>query len=519
MVISIDRKGFDVSVIIKTSSVKARTKRNEGRITPLGTIRKKCHQSQTVHRLMLGYPLRFLKRSTDVLRSIPTWNWGKIFRDPIQIAGLVILQTYNMLAGIMGLDEGIVKDSSPRSASPSPGRSSDGRGPEMGHCSDSPKQVLQIASFAGTVIGGAEISIHLLHKILAQRIPVRLLTTRKGTEYEYLGGGTRVIPPRAYVAGSRILDWYLAVCIIAKAGVAHRPAVIHALDTYVAPATIIAARILGIPCVVTTHNRPWLPSSHLHPIIRGWARFHLKNRDRYLHRFLKSSNGMVFISEVIRREWLEVGVNPPHSKVIFELVPEWEIVPPRQEDETLKLLAAGRLEQYKGFHVVIRAIAMLKEGIPVDLTIAGEGNYRPDLEKLAEELGVCERVRFSGWVSRSELHGLFAESDVVVASTLTVEPLGMVPIEAMSVGRPVIASREGGFMETVVDGVTGILFETGNPQSLSQAIDRLRSDRELRLRMGEAGSRRKREHFSGRASASALLDLYNDVLGMDTFRA
>ena len=161
--------------------------------------------------------------------------------------------------------------------------------------------------------------------------------------------------------------------------------------------------------------------------------------------------------------------------------------------------------------MLIRALKELGEETPVSLTLVGDGKYRPALEELAAQLGVSGRITFTGWVSRQEMKMFYAESDVVVAPTLNVEPLGMVAIEAMSVGRPVIASRRGGFLETVVDGATGILFEPGDHQALAWAVQRLAYDRNLRIEMGNAGSKRRKERFSAAWSAQAFIDFYKKV--------
>ena len=88
------------------------------------------------------------------------------------------------------------------------------------------------------------------------------------------------------------------------------------------------------------------------------------------------------------------------------------------------------------------------------------------------------------------------------------EPFGLVLIEAMALGKPVIAAAAGGPLEIVADGETGLLFEPGNAASLAQAIKRLLADPELRQRMGKAGRKRYEEHFTARRMAEKMQEAY-----------
>ncbi|MGC8539907.1 MAG: glycosyltransferase family 4 protein, partial [Phycisphaerae bacterium] len=108
---------------------------------------------------------------------------------------------------------------------------------------------------------------------------------------------------------------------------------------------------------------------------------------------------------------------------------------------------------------------------------------------------------------RSDVSALMSACDIFVLPA-PAEPFGLVLIEAMALGKPVIAAAAGGPLEIVADGETGLLFEPGNAESLAQAIKRLLADPELRQRMGEAGRKRYEEHFTARRMASDVLAAY-----------
>lgn len=128
----------------------------------------------------------------------------------------------------------------------------------------------------------------------------------------------------------------------------------------------------------------------------------------------------------------------------------------------------GRLVPEKGIDVLLRAYQALRHTLPdTHLMIVGEGPLRPKLERLAGELGIAERVVFAGPQSDVVPYYLLAE---VIAVPSQYEPFGIVAIEAMAAARPVVASRTGGLMDSVQDGICGKLAEPGNADALAEAL-------------------------------------------------
>jgi glycosyltransferase involved in cell wall biosynthesis len=172
------------------------------------------------------------------------------------------------------------------------------------------------------------------------------------------------------------------------------------------------------------------------------------------------------------------------------------------------VLGIGRMVPQKGFDVLIEAFARadLRD---CDLLLAGDGDSRADLERLASQTGAADRIRFVGRADRPMAVSLFKGCDIFVLPS-RMEPQGIVNLEAMAAGKPVIASRVGGVPEIVLEDETGLLVPAGDVNALADALKRLAPDRELRARMGAAGERRAQE-FSWPAIADQYVQIYRRV--------
>jgi glycosyltransferase involved in cell wall biosynthesis len=166
----------------------------------------------------------------------------------------------------------------------------------------------------------------------------------------------------------------------------------------------------------------------------------------------------------------------------------WADDPARQRpSKPLQIFFAGLVQEgIKGFHVLMDACALLWQ-------------KRQDFEVVAtgDPVGqVNHFTRFVGWLSQEELPRHLRAADLLVMPTIAQEALGRTAVEAMGVGRPVIASRLGGLPFTVRNEVTGLLFEPGNPADLACKLEILFDRPELRLNMGEAGRKLFEEHYT-----------------------
>jgi len=152
-----------------------------------------------------------------------------------------------------------------------------------------------------------------------------------------------------------------------------------------------------------------------------------------------------------------------------------------------RFITVTRLEEkQKAVGVLLRAFAAVASDVPASLTIVGDGPDRAALKRLSADLGIADRVVFTGWVD--DPIRLMRDADVFVLST-NHESFGRVNIEAAAVGLPIIATDEsgGGCRESVADGVNGILVPPGSVETLASAMRRLACDADLRTRLAQAG--------------------------------
>ena len=177
-------------------------------------------------------------------------------------------------------------------------------------------------------------------------------------------------------------------------------------------------------------------------------------------------------------------------------------------ESALRLITVGTLGRgvNKRVDVNIRATAAaVARGADVALVVAGDGDQRGELESLAAELGISDRVRFLGM--RPDVPALMASSDLFVHAA-PFEPFGIVCIEAMACGIPVVVPDGGGIGEAVVDGVTGFVYQTLDHEALANAIVRLADDRALRATMGAAALAHVGARFTVEQYVDRLFELY-----------
>lgn len=185
------------------------------------------------------------------------------------------------------------------------------------------------------------------------------------------------------------------------------------------------------------------------------------------------------------------------------------------------VLAVGRLEPLKGFDILIRALSQLTVEDEVVLWIAGgderSAPERSRLEAVAREVRCAERVRFLGAVPHELLSTYYNAADVVVVPSFY-ESFGLVALEAMASGVPVVASRVGGLVATVSDGRTGYLVPWRCPEPFAEKVDLLLRNEPLRRALGEAG-RTSMERFAWESVAERLEDLYRESINVGAVAA
>jgi glycosyltransferase involved in cell wall biosynthesis len=202
----------------------------------------------------------------------------------------------------------------------------------------------------------------------------------------------------------------------------------------------------------------------------------------------------VFVSETVRSHARAAGYGLPRSTVAHSGVDRAFLVPRPEREWEWRLLYVGRLDERKGVLDAVAALAQLPE--QATLTLAGTGDSRvvAELRGLARRLGLGDRVRELGPMPRAALPDLYAAADVVLFPVRWEEPWGLVPLEAMGVGRPVIATGRGGSGEYLRDGSNCVIVPAGDPGAIALAVTRLAGDPGLRGRLREGGFETARVH-------------------------
>ncbi len=184
-----------------------------------------------------------------------------------------------------------------------------------------------------------------------------------------------------------------------------------------------------------------------------------------------------------------------------------------RHNETL-LLFVGRIEPLKGIDVLIEAASLLSQQDNVRLLIVGgDATAMPEIATLREQakrLGIYPRVSFLGAVDHAQLPLYYSAADVTVVPSFY-ESFGLVAVESMACGTPVVASNVGGLATTIIDGETGYLVSPLTPKGFASAIDKLFADRHLREAFGEAGHRAV-ERYGWPSVADEIASLYQQLL-------
>jgi glycogen synthase len=199
-----------------------------------------------------------------------------------------------------------------------------------------------------------------------------------------------------------------------------------------------------------------------------------------------SVESWLFNSETVRRRALAARPDLRGTEVAHPGVEPDRLHPAPRPRWRWRLLCLGRIDPRKGVDTAVRALAELPGEATLAVVGGGDAQHLDELRNLASELGLEDRVSFRR-VSRSELSLTYAKADALVFPVRWEEPWGLVPLEAMAVGCPVIATGTGGSSEYLRDGENCLLFERDRPDALAGAARRLARDETLRIRLRDAG--------------------------------
>jgi glycosyltransferase involved in cell wall biosynthesis len=269
----------------------------------------------------------------------------------------------------------------------------------------------------------------------------------------------------------------------------------------------LAARATGRAVIVHLHDaRPMSP----------WVRL-------IQHRLAPGTDAAIVVSEALRPvAETDYGMAPARVQVLYNGV-NGEAFARVQEDARARVRRAfgladdarvigivGRIEPGKGLRPLLEAMPAVRARCPrAVLLVVGDGPIRADCEHRAEQLGIAAAVRFTGF--RRDVPELLAAMDVMAAPAVAEEGLGYSVLEAMAAGLPVVATRCGGLVETVVHGETGLLVPKADVPELANALAAILTDEATRATFA-AAARRRSAAFSVTGHVDQLQALYRQVL-------
>jgi len=280
---------------------------------------------------------------------------------------------------------------------------------------------------------------------------------------------------------------------------------------------LIARRLAGrrVPVLCTSHGGDlYALRDPLSTALKRWA--------------LRRVDALSVVSRAMRETVLTLYRRVPVLEVVpmgVDLEGSFTPAPESTVQRTRTILFVGRLVEKKGLRFLLEAFARIQDEQhgqdqrhPWELHVVGAGPLRPELERLALRLGVAARVRFLGGVENRRLPDLYRRAVMavfpfVVGSDGDREGFGLVVVEALGCGCPVIAGEVPAVRDIITHGETGLLVPPGDAAALALAMRRLIADPDLGRRLARAGRERARTRFDWRVIASRYHALFQTLLG------
>lgn len=305
----------------------------------------------------------------------------------------------------------------------------------------------------------------------------------------------------------------------------HRPTLIH-VQVFGGPFSLIVsivARLFGIPTVVKlTGERSFEMSreANLKATVRDDHSLRRKFLSLLDHWQILLAN-RIWVTSPVFRDKVFSKRQAPHSKLfLYPNFTDTSLFHQANREKRLNespfiFLTVCRLRPWKGIAVAIEATAKLK-GFNFIWNFIGDGSesFIESLKEQADRLGVSEKIRFIGPIHPLNVHKAYLQADCFVLPSLY-EPFGIVLIEAMAAGLPVIASNTGGIPYALGSPPAGILVESGSSDSLAQAMQEIAASPALQVRYAQAG-RSRAKRFDATEGVASLEYLYRWMLVRDS---
>ncbi|MEK8204898.1 glycosyltransferase family 4 protein [Paenibacillus sp. FSL R5-0636] len=263
----------------------------------------------------------------------------------------------------------------------------------------------------------------------------------------------------------------------------------------------IAAKIAGVPLI--WHIRDHIGAPYLKPIVAKGIRL----LSRLLPNGVIANSHSTLNALELPRSKKTLVVYSAFAKAIGNGIG-------MRDQKNFNVLLVGRLAHWKGQHIVLEAAKSFKNEPRVKFWLAGDALFGEEAYKqeLLQKIKNDELTNVSMLGHVDDIQGLMNTADLLIHTSVTPEPFGQVIVEGMAAGLPVIASNEGGPVEIVVQGETGLLIEPGDAAILADSIKWMLDHPEERRRMADNGMKRVKEHFVIENTVKDIVDYYKGLL-------
>lgn len=375
-----------------------------------------------------------------------------------------------------------------------------------------------ISSYYGEEVGGADISTKLLvDGLINKGITVNIINLKP----------TFLILKR-FLLNTNFYDYFLKKHIKNRIKTTD---LIHVNDLMQLPASVEVAKELNIPIVVTVRDYRFISNMPLLDVENNLIKKitkkqsikllkkqtqlayliypFIKNKPKKIRDALNKCDKIISISNFIKNNLINNNIKKEDITTIFNPAPNWKQIKQKQHKETI-LFAPGRLEQYKGFHILINSIKdIIKVYTNFKLIITGTGDYEKQLKDLTNKLNLNNYITFTGKIPYNKIKDYYFNSDIVILPSIWPESMGRIQLETITSSKPIIASNIGGIPEIVTNQI-GILVKPNDKEELTKAILKLIKDKKLRLKLGKEANRLYNE-FSQEKFIEKMIDVYNHL--------
>jgi 1,2-diacylglycerol 3-alpha-glucosyltransferase len=245
------------------------------------------------------------------------------------------------------------------------------------------------------------------------------------------------------------------------------------------------AKTLKIPSVMTYHTlfteyAGYLPGAKHRPV----RKLGEKTIKKYVKHFYNRADLIIapgkdtsrFLKKLVRKPVIILPTGIPLPKKILA----------KKQNKIPIVLQVGRLCKERSVDVVIKAFALLLKKHPAKLVITSSGPQAEELKQLTSDLGIQKNVKFTGFVSERQKNALYKKADVFVSASST-DTQGLVPIEAMSFGTPVVVTHASGFRDFITHNKNGMMFPKGNEKKLCEQLLKVIKNKSLRIKLSKQG--------------------------------